>query len=105
MVGQRHGDGLNVLIVEDLAHVLVALGLLTRLALDLGLAALESGLVDIADSDDASTGKLPVFRHVSLATAAQPNHRDIDLVISSTKPCGGGGCNRRGCEGEKSSSG
>src|SRR6185295_16944972 len=83
---------------------LIAFGLLAGLFLDFGLAALESRLVDIAYGDDACARELAVFRHVGLAAAAQSDDRDIYLVTGSTKPRGGS-CNRRGCEGEKRSSG
>ena len=56
VVGQRHGDGVHVLVGEDLPHVGIALGLLLRGPFDQCLAALERRLVDIAKRGDAASG-------------------------------------------------
>ncbi len=81
VIGDGHGDGLHRFIVEDLAHIGVALGCFAGELLDQRLAAFEGRLVNVAERDDVGVGKLRVDVHVILAASAEADDGDIDFVI------------------------
>ena len=83
VVGRGDGDGVDVLIGEELAHVVVALGLLAGQLLGGGLAGFEGGLVDVAERDDAGVGQGGVALDVIVAASADADDADVDFVIGA----------------------
>ena len=82
-LGSGDGDGVDVLVGEELAHVVVALRLFAGELLDGGLAAFERRLVDVAERDDARVGQGGVALDVIVAASADADDADVDLVIGA----------------------
>ena len=83
VVGRGDGDGVDILVGEKLAHVVVALGLLAGQLLDRGLAGFERGLVDVAERHDARVGQRGIALDVIVAATTDADDTDVDLVIGA----------------------
>src|ERR1035437_1937477 len=106
VVGERHGNGLHLFIVENLAHVGVAFGFLAGGLFDLGLAAFARGLIDVAEGDDVGLGQFRVQVHMIASASTEADDGDVDFVVGGDEWLRlGGGDRRGGGEGEESASG
>ena len=83
VIGRGDGDGVDIFIGEELAHVVVALGLLAGQLFDRGLAGFERGLVDVAQGHDARVGQSGVALDMIVAATADADDTDVDLVIGA----------------------
>ena len=94
VVGGGDGDGVDIFIGEELAHVVVALGLFAGELFDGGLAGFEGGLVDVAQRRNAGVGEGGVALDVIVAASTDAYDTDVDLFIgaehAAQRKCGTG---------------
>jgi hypothetical protein len=77
----------NVFVGEELAHVVVALGLFAGEFFGGGLAGFEGGLVDVAERCDAGVGEGGVALDVIVPASADAYDTDVDFSLApSTRP-------------------
>jgi hypothetical protein len=80
VVGSGHGNGVDLPVLEQAAHVGVDLGFVALHFFDLSDSALLRGLVDIADGRNAAV-RLPAEKgNVRAAAAAHTDHRHVHRV-------------------------
>ncbi len=96
VVGRGDGDGVDFLVVEELAHVAVDPGLGALELLDLRRSAFLRFLVHVADGRHTAFRQLRVFGDVGPATASDSDDGDVDSVIGAEDAVRGGGDGRRG---------
>ncbi len=102
VIGQWHGDGVDVLVGEDCLHVAEAAGFAATGLFHLGDATLERGLVDIAESGDLAVRNAGVHLHVRTTAAPQADDTDLHAVIGTHHPYGlgsGEGGEKKGAAG------
>jgi len=103
MVGRGDGDGVDGLVVENLAHILEAL----RRLLPAGFHALyETGhvrLVDIRNGHQLHVGQGCPFPEVAATAASTPHNCDAHSVVGTGKHALSGSHRRRGAHKEVSS--
>ena len=94
VVGRGDGDCVDVFVGEELAHVVVALGLFAGEFFGGGLAGFEGGLVDVAERYDAGVGEGGVALDVIVAASADAYDTDVDFFIgaehAAQRKCGTG---------------
>ena len=83
VVGRGDGDRVHVLVGEELAHVVVALGLFPGQLFGGGLSGFERGLVDVAQRHDARVGQGGVALDVIVAASADADDADVEFVIGA----------------------
>src|ERR1039457_6859044 len=83
VVGGGDGDGVDFFIGEELAHIVVALGLCSGQLLGGGLSGFKRGLVDVAEGYDARVGQGGVTSDVIVAASPDAHDADVDFVVGA----------------------